>query len=171
MLRAQLLREMGCAPALEGATVNELWMKPCRRYEDGLYVVWAGKTVLVQPGPFPYDHKQLPFTQIGSIARPGSPHYSCAVKYMRSGQMELNKYHAQQIMVRDAYANPKWWVPAELELNEMPNDAPRQVLRGHSMGGTLRPEIIQPSAMADNGDGEWIVDELMHAAGIHEVSQ
>jgi len=171
VLKTQLMREMGCAPALQGALVNELWMKPNRRHPEGLYVVWAGRDVLVEPGKFPYAHGRLPFTQVGSIPRPGSPHYTCAPKYLRSGQMELNKYHSQKIMSREGFVNYKWWIPNELELNEQPNDSPRQVLRGHSEGGTLKPEILVPPALPDNGDGQWISDEMMHVAGIHEVSQ
>jgi hypothetical protein len=34
----------GFAPAVNGVTVNELWYKPCKRYPEGLYVVWAGRT-------------------------------------------------------------------------------------------------------------------------------
>lgn len=171
ILKTQLLREMGHSPVLTGAIVNELWMKPCRRYPDGLYVVWTAKDLLVEPGPFPYEHKQLPFTQVGAVMRPGTPHYTNAVKYMRSGQMELNKYHAQKIMAREAFVNYKWWIPEELELNSEPDDSPRQILRGHSEGGSLRPEILTPPPLPDNGDGEWIVDELEHTAGVRGVSQ
>lgn len=170
-MRVGLLREMGQSPVLEGATVNELWMKPTRRNPDGLYVVWAGDTVLVEPDKFPYEHGRLPFTQIGYIPRPGSQHFSSTVKYLRSAQMELNKYHAQRINIREAFANPKWWIPSELELEVMPNDSPRQVLRGNSNAGTIKPELIQPTGMADNNEGEWITDEMMHIVGIHEVSQ
>lgn len=169
--RTTLLREMGSAPVLTGAEVNELWMKPCRRHPEGLFVVWTGNRLLVEPQKFPYAHGKLPFTQIGSIPRPGSQHFSSAVKYLRSAQMELNKYHAQKIMVREAFANPKWWIPAELELEEAPNDSPRQILRGQSQGGQLKPELIVPTGMPDNQDGTWIVQEMMNVVGLHEVSQ
>lgn len=170
-MRVGLLREMGQSPVLEGVTVNELWMKPTRRNPDGQYVVWAGDSMLVEPDKFPYQHGRLPFTQIGYIPRPGSQHFSSTVKYLRSAQMELNKYHAQRIAIREAFANPKWWVPSELELETQPDDSPRQILRGNSNAGTLEPKIIQPSAMPDNQEGSWITDEMMHVVGIHEVSQ
>jgi hypothetical protein len=51
---------------------------------------------------------------------PDSLHYMSPVKYLRSPQMELNKYHAQRIMIREKFANPKWWIPSELELQETP---------------------------------------------------
>jgi len=170
LMRTELLRGMGSAPVLNGVTVNELWMKPCRRYPDGLFVVWTGRDQLVAPGPLPYRHKRLPFTQIGVIERPDSLHFMSPVKYLRSAQMALNLYHAQKIMNRNLFANPKWWLPKELALDEDPNDEPGQVLRGDGTLG-LKPEIIQAAAMADNGDGQMFEDGMMHIVGIHEVSQ
>lgn len=170
-MRTELLRGIGSAPVLSGVTVSELWMKPCRRYPEGLYTVWSGKHVLTPPGPHPYAHKRLPFTQLGAIPRPDSLHYMSPVKYLRSAQMQLNKYHAQKIMVRDAFANPKWWVPSELELEALPDDSPRQILRGMSQNGMLEPKIIQAAAMPDNGDGAMIEEQMMHIVGQREVSQ
>jgi hypothetical protein len=74
-------------------------------------------------------------------------------------------------MIREAFANPKWWLDSQLELETEPDDSPRQVLRGNSQGGLLKPEILQPAAMPDNQDGEWITSEMMHIVGLHEVSQ
>jgi hypothetical protein len=150
VVRAQLLREMGASPVVEGATVNELWMKPCRRHPEGIYCVWAGNEVLVEPQPFPYAHGKLPFTQIGQIKRPGSQHYhASAVKYLRSGQMELNKYHAQKITNREAFANFKWWIPSELELEHPPTTRRRQILAA-TRRAAAAPEIIQASGFPDN---------------------
>jgi hypothetical protein len=33
---------------------------------------------------------------------------------------------------------------------------PNQILRGQSLGGTLKPEIIQPATYPDNGDGDML---------------
>lgn len=169
--KAMLLRDMGIAPVLEGAVVNELWIKPkCMSdYPKGLFVVWTGNTVLVEPVDFPYDHGQLPFTQIGAINRPGSPHTTCTVTYLRSPQMELNKYHAQRISVREKFANPKWWIPTEIELEEDPDDSVAQILRGSASQG-YKPELIQPTVFPENSDGEWIKAEMEDVAGQHEVS-
>ena len=169
--RTQLLREMGSAPVLDGVTVKELWHVPSRRHPEGLYAVWAGEQQLVAPKPLPFKHKRLPFTQIGVVQRPGSVHYDSHVKYLRSPQMELNKYHAQRIRIRENFASPKWGYDAQLELEEPPNDDPDQTLIYNSQGGTLRPEIFQPAAMADNNEGAWITEEMMHVVGLHEVSQ
>lgn len=170
-VKVAMMREMGMAPVLTGAIVTELWYKPSRRHPQGLYTVWAGNDTLVPPSPFPYEHRHLPFTQIGSIQRPGSAHYTSAVSFLRTPQMELNKFHAQMIQVREAFANPKWWVPAELELESDPDDSPRQILRGNSNNGMLKPEILQPSQMPPNDQGAWISTEMMDVVGLHEVSQ
>jgi hypothetical protein len=171
--KAALLRDMGMAPILEGAVVNELWVKPGvdKRFSKGLFVVWSGKDILVEPQDYPYNHGHLPFTQIGAIPRPGSPHYTCTVKYLRSPQMELNKYHAQRISVRTNFSNPKWWIPAELELEQLPDDSPNQILRGQSGGGQYEPKILQPTVFPENTDGTWIREEMMDVAGQHEISQ
>lgn len=170
--KAALLRDMGMAPVLEGAIVNELWVKPGvdSNFPEGLFAVWSGKDILVVPQKFPYAHGKLPFTQIGAIPRPGSPHTTCTVKYLRSPQMELNKYHAQRIKVREAFSNPKWWIPEELELEAPPDDSPHQILRGNSGGGQYKPEIIQPSVFPENSDGDWIRQEMEDVAGQHEIS-
>lgn len=169
--KSTMLREMGQAPVLNGVLINELWVKPGGAFPNGLFCAWTGNTVLVEPRPFPYKHGQLPFTQLGSIPKPKTAHYTCAVKYLRQPQMELNKYHAQKLMSRQNFASPKWWVPTDLELEHDPDDSPNQVLRGNSMGGSLKPEIIQGSFMQDTGDGEWIRNEMMDVVGLHEVSQ
>lgn len=168
--KAALMRELGQSPIIEGCVVNELWLKPNRRYPGGLFVTWVGDELLIEPGDFPYAHKHLPFTQLGSIPRPGSAHYTCAVKYLRSPQMELNKYHAQRLMVREKFSNPKWWLPSSLELEADPDDSPAQILRGQSPNGE-KPELIQPTTFPEQTDGDWITKEMQDVVGLHEVTQ
>lgn len=170
-VKVALMREMGMAPVLQGVQVNELWLKPSRRHPEGLFVVWSHNQPLVEPRPYPYDHKRLPFTQIGSIMRPGTLHYTSAVSFLRAPQMELNKFHAQMIRTREAFANPKWFIPSELELESDPDDSPNQILRGNTQNGTLQPHLIQPTQMPPNDAGAWISKEMMDVVGLHEVSQ
>lgn len=170
-LRTELLRGMGSSPVLSGVTVNELWELPSRRHPKGRYAVWTPRQFLVEPTELPYAHGRLPFTQIGCIERPDSQHYMSPVKYLRPAQMMLNQYHAQRIAARRAFASPKWWIPSELEMEVLPDDSPNQILRGNSMNGTVAPALIQPAAMADNGDGAMIEEQMMHIVGLHEVSQ
>lgn len=170
-VKVALMREMGMAPVLQGCVVNELWMKPNRRHPEGMFVVWTNRDRLVETCPFPYEHNRLPFTQVGSIPRPGSAHFTSAVSFLRAPQMELNKFHAQMILVRESFANPKWFIPSELELETDPDDSPNQILRGNTQNGMLKPIIIQPTMMPPNDAGAWISTEMMNVVGLHEVSQ
>lgn len=168
--KTALLRQMGSAPVLRGVTVNELWQLPTRRHPRGRYIVWAGRQRLVDLDHFPYEHKHLPFTMLGTIPRPGTLWYDSSIKYLREPQMELNQYHAQRIQVRKNFANAKWLIADELEMKEDPDDSPDQILRYTASSG-LKPEILQGAAMADNGEGDWIGQEMMNVVGLHEVSQ
>jgi hypothetical protein len=143
-----LLQGMGSAPVLNGVTVNELWRKPSRRYPNGQYTVWSGTEQLVPPGDLPYEHLKLrggPALHAHRLHRaPDSMYYRSPVSYLRSAQMLLNKYHAQRIMIRENFANPKWWVPAELDLEEMP--------RRQAPPGPARHQPERPAqARADPG--------------------
>jgi hypothetical protein len=171
MDRTELLRGMGCSPVISGITVHELWHKPTRDKPSGQYAVWAGGKFLVEPTSLPYDHKRLPFTQIGCIERPDSQHYMSPVEYLRPAQMEFNKYNAQRIMNREAFANYKWWIDSDIQMESLPSDKPRQILRGD--GGPLgkKPEILVPPPLTDNGDGQMLEEQMMHIVGLHEVSQ
>jgi hypothetical protein len=147
-------------------------MKPCRRYPQGQYAVWTADKLLVEPDKFPYAHGHIPFTQIGVIPLPGTFHYDSHVKYMRPAQMELNKYHAQRITIRSNFASPKWFIPPGLELEALPDDSPNQILKGGDQAAPgVMPVLIQPAAMADNNEGQWVTEEMMHIVGLHEVSQ
>jgi hypothetical protein len=171
LARTQLIRGMGSAPVLSGVTVNELWMKPCKKHPRGLYVVWSGTDVLVAPQPLPYNHQRLPFTAIGCIERPDSQYFMSPVTFLRPAQMELNKVHAQEILAREKFANHKWLIPAEAELEEEPNDEPAQILRYSGALSGVKPEIIQGAPPVSSGHAQMIEEQMMHIVGLHEVSQ
>jgi hypothetical protein len=174
--KTDLLRGMGCAPVVQGVTVHELWMKPCRRHPEGLFAVWTGRTQLVAPTKLPYPHlikhRMLPFTFVGCIERPDSAYYMSPVTYLRPAQMELNKAHAQMMVGREAFTNFKWFLPTGLDLDVDPDASPAQILRAAaSSDPTLRPEIIQAAAMPVTQDLDVIEQGMMHIVGQHEVSQ
>ena len=169
--RTQLLQEMGQVPIMSGCTVNELWLKPSRRYPKGLFRVWSGRTVLVESQDFPYAHGELPFTVMGGIPRPNSKHYASPVTFLRAPQAELNRYHAQRFLTRQNWALLKLWLPEEIELEKPWDNSPHQILKGSSSTGA-EPRIIgPPGAMPDNADGEYIRQAMQDTVGLHEVSQ
>ncbi len=173
-VKAEIMREMGYASTAQGATVNEMWEIPGRAHPKGRHIVWTSQQVLLNED-FPYEHKRLPFTQVGVIPVAGVLHLHSPVKTLRPLSMELNQYHAQRITIRKNFANPKWFLDADLkasmEESGMPDNSPNQVLWGDSQGGQVVPIILQPASMADNGDGVWIVEEMADAVGLHDVSE
>lgn len=174
-LGASVLSEMGYAPNLGGVMVNELWQLPSRRFPRGRFVAWTGSGKLLTPidGPFPYRHKKLPFTQIGYIPVPGNANYHSTVKFLRPPQMELNAVHAQMLVNRKAYANPKWFWDAELyaSLVHPPTDLPGEQLIGDSRNGSIAPIMLQGALMADDGTAEWVTSEMRDIVGQHSVSE
>jgi hypothetical protein len=177
--KTRLLRGMGSAPAVRGVEVHELWMKPSRRHPGGRFAVWTGRHQLVAPQDLPYKHlirdRMLPFTLTGCIERPDSPYYMSPVTYLRPPQMELNKSHAQVLMITELFAAHKWWIPTDLELVADPDGSPGQKLRGTSISGdpNTKPELIQgqspPQGLYQNLD--MLEQGMMHIVGQHEVSQ
>lgn len=173
-LGSEVLSSMGYAPNLSGVTVNELWMKPSRLHPGGRYAVWTGTgRLLVAPQDHPYDHKRLPFTILGNVPMPGKPYYHAVTKFLRSAQMALNRAESQVVASTTAFSSPKWWIDSDLAASmvKMPSDAPNEILIGDSRGGTVKPELLQPGQMADNGVVELIRTELEDIAGLHAVSQ
>jgi hypothetical protein len=183
--KTALLRELGQSPVMEGVTVNELWMLPSRRYPKGLFRVWSGKEALVPRSAegdagaeevrgglaFPYRHGQIPFTYHGAIPRPNSQFCAAPVSFLRSPQQELNEYHWQRLLTRKAWALLKLWLPEEIELEQPWDNSPDQILRGSSSTGA-QPQIIgPPGAMPDNGDGDWLKEEMGHVVGVRPVSE
>lgn len=174
--KTSLLRGMGCAPALSGAVVNELWQLPSRRYPKGRYAVWTGRERLVPPDNLPYEHliehRMLPYTQLGVIERPDSPYYLSPVQYLRPAQMELNVAHNQAFKVRRNFGNGKVFLEEGLELNEPWDDSTGQVLKAMP-GGTpgAKPQIIQPVYASMTEDLNVLEQGMMHIVGQHEVSQ
>lgn len=174
--KAVVMAGMGYEPRISGVTVNELWQRPSRRYPEGRFVAWSNSGVLLTPidGPHPYEHKLLPFTQLGVVPVPGNLNHHAFTKFLRPAQMELNAVHAQSLTSRKAFASPKVFMDAELaaSLQAPWSDAPNQVLIGDTQGGQVAPPvIIQPTLMADNGFAEYVAQEMGDIVGQHGVSE
>ncbi len=164
---------MGYATESRGTTLRELWEPPSRRHPDGRFAAWVPGRVLQAPTAFPYSHKQIPFSQIGISPIPGTPHYMSPVLVAIPTQTELNAYHGQRLAGRKAAANSKWVIDSEqaAAMEEMPNDAPDQILVVDTRQGTLVPQQISGTLPPDNGDGEMLIAEMRDVMGLHAVSQ
>lgn len=167
-----VLREIGMVTGTQVVMVKELWELPSRRHPEGRFAVWAAGKWLVPIQRFPYSHLQLPFTQIGHSRVPGTAHYTSGTRSMRPLNMELNQYHGQKINSRKKNTNIKWFIDTQLaeSLNELPDDSVDQILKGDSRNGLMTPQILQATPWPDNNDGEWLVEEMRDAVGLHEAS-
>lgn len=177
-LRSELLKGMGSAPIARGVEVHELWQRPTKKHPKGLYAVFTGSKLLKLEEQLPYPHLHqtpggmLPFTQLGSLLRPDSMYYTSPVTALRPAQMVWNKFVAQAILIQENFAGPKWWIPLELDMKNMPNSSPRQILRGNAGNTGLEPKLIQPPSMPDASNLLKIFEEqMMHVVSVHEVSQ
>ncbi len=179
-LKSAVLSSMGYSPNLSGVTVNELWQRPSRRHPGGRYAVWTnGGRLLQVPTDLPYLHLRLPmstglpFSMLGAVPVPGLAYMHSFVKAMRPLQMELNSAHQQLLVSGKAFGSPKMFMDSELakSMEHLPTDAPNELLIGDTQGGRLQPpQLLQPSAMADNGAIGILVGEMQDAVGMHEVS-
>lgn len=175
-LRTQLLRGMGSAPLVNGIEVRELWQKPSFRHPRGFYALFTAKRILKLSDALPYNYliegQSLPFTQLGSLLRPDSLMYTSPVTALRPAQMVWNKFIAQAIMTNDHFANLKWWIPEELNLQKDPDGSPHQILRGNAGSANLQPTILSPQGMPDQSRLlDMFEQQMMHVVSVHEVSQ
>jgi hypothetical protein len=170
-LKTQILRELGMVTGNPTVTVKELWELPSRRHPKGRFITWT-RNRIIQNLDFPYDHKMLPFAQIGHSPVPGTAHYSSGTKIARPLNMELNSYHNQKLDHRKRYSDAKWFVDSTMDLNEDPDDSGGQVLKGDTRGGLLPPPVQIPGVpWVESGDGEWIEGAMDNAVGVHAASR
>lgn len=167
-----VLREVGMYTGVPECLVKELWELPSRRRPGGRFVTWSGNVVL-SDSDFPYDHKMLPFTQVGHSPIPGTGRFMSGTRTARPLQMELNQYHAQKITARKKFSNFKWMIDSSLAESmggTLPDDSEDQVLVGDTRNGQMLPTILQSQLWPDSNDGEWLEAAFQNASGQHEAS-
>jgi hypothetical protein len=130
-----------------------------------------GQQFLVPPGPLPYDHKMLPFTQHRRASSGPTPHYFSPGHLPALGPDGVQPVPRAADHVRENFANGKWWIPNELQMEQMPNDSRNQILRGDGGMTGLAPQILSPPPWPADDDGAMIEQQMMNVFGLHEVSQ
>lgn len=156
--------------SLDGVTVHEFWQPPNPMDRDGAFVAFTEDGILYE-SEFPYAHARIPFTQIGHIERTGSMWYRSGMDALRSLQDELNRTEAQIVENRNL-SQGKWWVPSEVQLEDMPNAEPRQILTGSSAQLGMKPEFIPINSMPAwvGGEPDRLANAMSDLIGQHEVS-
>lgn len=175
-LRTKLLKGMGSTPIASGVAITEFWMRPNKRHPKGVYAIFTARRLLKIQDSLPYQYLAdgggaLPFTQLGSLRRPDSLYYTSPVTTLRPAQMVWNKFIAQAIMTQEHFANLKWAIPTEIQLEKDPDSSPHQILHYSGAQG-MKPEILAPQGVPDVSRLlEIFEQQMMHTVSVHEVSQ
>ncbi len=154
---------------ISGIVVHEYWEKPWPGCEEGRLIIFTESGV-IKEGPFPYNHKTLPFSHAGHVKRTDSIWHRAHHDFLRPLQDEVNRAE-QQIVQNRALANGKWGIPAEIEMEEMPDGNPRQILRWSGQTGVA--PIQFPGVRFDQwvgGEPDRLAYAMGDLAGQHEVS-
>ncbi len=159
-------------PNLEGVLVHEYWQPPTKANPDGRFTVFTPSGIVIEQ-EFPYEHGQLPFAHYGSVERGSTMWYASSLDFgARDLQDELNRSESQIIENRNV-SNGKWYIPAGLELEEMPDGRPRQILKaldGANPG--LKPELLAVDSLPAwvGAEPARIKDNIRDSLGQNEVS-
>ncbi len=159
-------------PNLEGVLTHEYWQPPTKTNPDGRFVVFTPSGIVIDQ-EYPYQHGQLPFAHYGSVERASTLWYASSLDFgARDLQDELNRAESQMIENRNM-SNGKWFLPGGLELEELPDAKPRQVLKAlDGSNPNLEPKLIQVDTLPAwvGGEPGRIKDMILDVLGQHEVS-
>lgn len=163
---------LGSTKNLEGVTVYEYYEPPNKSNGGGKYIVFTDSGIVYE-SEFPYAHGKMPFTHITHLVRASSKYAASVMDYERFMQDELNRAESQNIENRNM-ANPKWWIPPGLQLEQDPDASPRQILRGTEGEGNPN---LEPKPLASPAYPAWALEmpdriksNMQDIAGQHEVS-
>lgn len=93
------------------AAITEFWEVPCKRYPNGRFAVFSGKTILYY-GPNPYFPSRIPFVPFfGDNLVPGSLYPDGLIEDLRDPQRSVNFGVSKTEAILDLMVNPKWLVP------------------------------------------------------------
>lgn len=158
-------------PPLEGCTVYTYYEPPRPSRPLGRYVIFT-QSGIVFDSEYPYAHGLMPFTHAGHIERSSSKYYASLLDYERGPQDELNRAESQMIENRNL-SQGKWIIPAEVELDQLPNAQARQILKiTGGPPGTL-PTWETPNTLPSwvTGEPDRIRQTMNNIANQHEISQ
>jgi hypothetical protein len=102
--------------------VKEMWIKPCKKFEDGAVICWAGNKVLWLEEGWPYKHLEYPFTKFDHI--PTGRFYSeSTVTDLIPLQKEYNKTRSQLIEAKNRMSKPQLMAPkGSVDVNKMTSE-------------------------------------------------
>ena len=139
----------GVSPAVEGdgaATIYRLFVKTCRDYPDGVYVVMSGDQHVLEakePYPFRFKATRRPFYPVVHVLYddvPGRFWGKTPVDDLVPKQRQRNEMESLFQTITMRCANPIWLVPTSVQTTPITGD-PAIVVRYSSASGA-KPERI-----------------------------
>lgn len=97
-------------PQKEYSSIQECWIKPDKKYPDGLVVIWSGDTVLEIVEGWPYQHKEYPFTKLDHIPT-GRFYAESTITDLIPLQKEYNRTRSQIIEAKNRMSKPQLIAP------------------------------------------------------------
>lgn len=89
---------------------KQLWIRPCRLFPLGKFVVVAGGKVL-HHGDFPYKHGRLPYIHVKDVHVPGRFWGRSEIEDLIPIQKQINAKASRVSEIFNLHANPKWFNP------------------------------------------------------------
>jgi hypothetical protein len=169
----------------EGITEYELWMKPCRKYPNGLVMRLAGDGENAQilrlkaqglPGPLPLETPQgervWPWIHIGYEHFGGRMWRRSPLEHLIEKQNQLNQIDSLIQLIIQRTANPVWLEPKGAEVKKFTGE-PGLVVKYNPLiaGGNAKPERIEgaqvPSSLVKIR--EMLLSDIENLAGTYDI--
>lgn len=126
--------------------VHQFWLRPGGRVDpEGMVITWAGKTVLEDRKPFPYEHGRLPFVEFDLLPGIGTREGRTWVTDLIPIQTDYNDARSREAMIRRTL-NPKLVAPVgSIDPNRVTSRV--EVISYNPTGSA--PQLLMP-------DGRWM---------------
>lgn len=169
----------------EGITEYELWMKPCRKYPQGLVARFAGdgeNATCIKipteglPGPLPLTTPQgervWPWIHIGYEHFGGRLWHRSPLEHLIEKQNQINQIDSLIQLIIQRTANPVWLEPKGAEVKKFTGE-PGLVVKYNPLiaGGNAKPERIEgaqvPSSLVKIR--EMLLADIENLAGTYDI--
>jgi hypothetical protein len=151
-------------------SVREAWIKPNAKYKDGLFVVWAGNTLLYSNEGWPYAHKEYPFTKFDHIPT-GRFYGESSIVDLLPLQKEYNRTRSQIIEAKNRMSKPQLVAArGSIDANKVTSEPGLIIF--------YQPGFPKPEGLPLQNLPSYVVDEIQRIqvdmndiASQHEISK
>jgi len=132
--------------------VKEAWIKPCKDFENGALVSWAGDQILTFFEQWPYDVTDFPFAKIDHLPT-GRFYGESTITDLIPLQRELNRTRSQIVEAKNKMAKPQLLaVKGSVDVNKITSEPGLVIL--------YTPGFNPPTPIPLSNLPEYIAEEL-----------